>query len=114
MRYRDTKTGRLVSAATWRRSRAHGGTRFKREVLESKASKTAAPRTNSTARRGRKRAPAVGPAAPPRAEQGGAPSGGAGARFPGIITGPIPIEFLDYVDDFFESGWEADEVDEYA
>jgi len=30
-RYRDRKTGRFVSAATWRRSRAHGGSRFHRE-----------------------------------------------------------------------------------
>lgn len=30
IRYRDTRTGRAVSEATWRRSKAHGGTRYKR------------------------------------------------------------------------------------
>jgi hypothetical protein len=31
-RYRDTKTGRLVSKETWKRSRARGGKRYKRET----------------------------------------------------------------------------------
>lgn len=31
-RYRDSKTGRFVSHATWKRSKAHGGTRYKRVV----------------------------------------------------------------------------------
>jgi len=30
MRYRDTRTGRFVSKATWKRSRAHGGSRYRR------------------------------------------------------------------------------------
>jgi hypothetical protein len=30
-RYRDRESGRFVSKATWRRSRAHGGTKFRRE-----------------------------------------------------------------------------------
>ena|SRR5260221_13291263 len=29
-KYRDTKTGRFVSKGTWRRSHAHGGTRYRR------------------------------------------------------------------------------------
>lgn len=36
VRYRDTKTGRLVSKSTWTRSKAHGGTRYKRERREKK------------------------------------------------------------------------------
>lgn len=31
--YRDKKTGRFASKSTWKRSRTHGGTRFKREPL---------------------------------------------------------------------------------
>lgn len=34
VRFRDTKTGRFVSKSTWKRSRAHGGTRYKRERLK--------------------------------------------------------------------------------
>jgi len=30
MSYRDTHTGLFVSKATWKRSRAHGGTRYRR------------------------------------------------------------------------------------
>lgn len=30
MIYRDTETGKFVSKATWKRSRAHGGTRYRR------------------------------------------------------------------------------------
>jgi hypothetical protein len=30
-RYRDKQTGKFVSKATWKRSRAHGGSRFRRE-----------------------------------------------------------------------------------
>jgi hypothetical protein len=32
-RYRDRETGRFVSKATWQRSRAHHGSRFRREVI---------------------------------------------------------------------------------
>lgn len=31
--YRDKVTGRFVSRATWKRSKAHGGARFRRAVL---------------------------------------------------------------------------------
>jgi hypothetical protein len=31
-RYRNRLTGRFVSEKTWKRSRAHGGSRFRREV----------------------------------------------------------------------------------
>jgi hypothetical protein len=30
-RYRDRQTGKFASKATWKRSRAHGGSRFRRE-----------------------------------------------------------------------------------
>lgn len=33
-RYRDTKTKRFVSKATWARSKAQGGTRYKRERVK--------------------------------------------------------------------------------
>lgn len=36
VRYRDTKTKQFVSKATWARSKAHGGTRYKRESFEPK------------------------------------------------------------------------------
>jgi len=32
--YRDTKTGRRVKKDTWKRSRAHGGKRYKRERIK--------------------------------------------------------------------------------
>jgi hypothetical protein len=35
-RYRDTRTGRFASAVTWKRSKAHSGTRYKRERVTSK------------------------------------------------------------------------------
>lgn len=31
MKFRDKKTGRFVARATWKRSKAHGGTRYVRE-----------------------------------------------------------------------------------
>jgi hypothetical protein len=37
-RYRDRKTGRFVAKSTWKRSRARGGTRIKRET-QSRAGK---------------------------------------------------------------------------
>ena len=100
MRYRDTKTGKFVNAATWRRSRAHGGTRYKRVG-------------RAPARRRRTRAPAMSLAAPPQVEGGRAPGGGGGTRTAGIITGPIPAEFLEYGDDYFEGFEEFAEEDEY-
>lgn len=33
-RYRDRETGRFVSKATWQRSRAHGGTRYRRQSVK--------------------------------------------------------------------------------
>lgn len=33
VRYRDRQTGRWASLATWKRSKAHGGTRFVRQTL---------------------------------------------------------------------------------
>lgn len=91
MKYRDTKTGKFVSASTWRRSRAHGGHRYKRVrqiVPKAKLPSRGAPRQA-----------AVSPTAPPSFER---------------VTGPIPAEFLIADDDFFESGYESDEEDEYA
>ncbi len=32
-RYRDKDTGRFVSSATWNRSKAHGGVRYKQELV---------------------------------------------------------------------------------
>jgi len=55
-RYRDTKTGRLVSAAKWKRSKAHGETRYKRERAPGQKQKT----------RKKKR---KGPKAPPEPQQ---------------------------------------------
>ncbi len=91
MKYRDTKTGRFVSAATWRRSRTHGGTRYRR------LRQTVSKRTKKPGR-GAPRRSAVGPTAPPSS---------------GPITVQIPAEFLIAEDDFYESGYESDEEDEY-
>lgn len=77
MKYRDTKTGRYVNKTTWRRSRSHGGTRYKR----------VRPKPTIRARR------IVTPATPPQ---------------------EIPAEFLELGDDFFESGYESEEEEEYA
>lgn len=32
--YRDASTGRFVSGMTWKRSRSHGGTRYKRQSIK--------------------------------------------------------------------------------
>jgi len=40
-RYRDTKTGKLVSESTWKRSRAKGGKRYKRERSPSRRKSSA-------------------------------------------------------------------------
>ena len=85
-----------MSRATWRRSRSHGGTRFHAERV----------------RIVRPALPAVTPTAPPpiAAPGGGESLAGGAAR----ITGPIPAEFeLIEPDEFFESGYESDEEDEY-
>lgn len=37
--YRDTRTGKFASRSTWRRSRAHGGSRFVRKRIVSKVPK---------------------------------------------------------------------------
>ena len=39
MRYRDHQTGKFVSHATWKRSKARGGTRYRRERPEPKPKK---------------------------------------------------------------------------
>lgn len=88
MKYRDTKTGKFVSASTWRRSRAHGGTRYKR------------------VNRSRPKKSGVSPVAPPQLPRG--------YTTYETVSGPIPTEFLAADDDFFESGYESDEEDEYA
>jgi hypothetical protein len=36
-RYRDSKTGRFTSKATWQRSRAHGGKRYRRQSVKFQA-----------------------------------------------------------------------------
>lgn len=79
-RYRDTVTGRFVSAATWRRSHAHGGTRYKRQAI-------ARPQVAQ---------PTVRVTAPPSQT----PDTGGGS---GTITGPIiPTEFLTADNEMFE------------
>ena len=40
-RYRDTQTGRFASRDTWQRSKAHGGTRYKRQFFEPSPRETA-------------------------------------------------------------------------
>jgi hypothetical protein len=42
-RYRDTLTGRLASKQTWKRSKAQGGTRYKRESVGKKKKKKKVP-----------------------------------------------------------------------
>jgi hypothetical protein len=100
--YRDSDTGRFVSHATWRRSRSHEGTRYRREHVRVARPTHARPKPG----------PPVTPTAPPSiaAPGGGESLAGGAAR----ITGPIPAEFeLIEPDEFFESGYESDEEDEY-
>jgi len=102
MHYRDTKTGKFVSATTWKRSRAHGGSRYKRVRL--------------VTRSGSKARGAVRPATFPTdvvSPRDLAQVGSTGTiRVP--IGANIPQEFLEIdLDDYFEAGYEADEEDEY-
>jgi len=91
--YRDKDTGRFVSAGKWRRSRSHGGTRYARTKVPQGIH--------------RRQVPTVTPTAPPLPTPGGA--------FPTEVgAGRIPQEFLEAPDDFFESGYEAPEEEEYA
>lgn len=85
MHYRDTRTGRFVSAATWKRSRSHGGTRYKRVSPRKARRRTPQPKH-------------MAPAAPPGLQR---------------ETGAIPLKFLEAADEFFESGYESEEEDEY-
>src|SRR5215467_9743763 len=55
MRYRDRDTGKFVSYVTWKRSKAHGGTRFVRERPSAKVSRKPLPRLKT--RRGPKGIP---------------------------------------------------------
>jgi hypothetical protein len=57
--YRDYKTGKFVSKSTWKRSRAHGGTRYKRHRV-----RQVIPRKRPRL----KKPAAVRPAAPPMEE----------------------------------------------
>jgi hypothetical protein len=47
-RYRDRKTGRFVKQATWRRSKAHGGSRFVRSRIVIKAARKPSARKQPT------------------------------------------------------------------
>jgi hypothetical protein len=47
-RYRDRKTGRFVKQATWRRSKAHGGSRFVRSRIVIKAARKPSARIEPT------------------------------------------------------------------
>lgn len=42
-RYRDRQTGRFVSKSTWTRSKAHDGTRYKREYAKPEPTKLPPP-----------------------------------------------------------------------
>jgi hypothetical protein len=42
-RYRNSDTGRFVSASTWKRSKAQGGTRYKRTTIKVKTRKKKKP-----------------------------------------------------------------------
>lgn len=42
--YRNTKTGRFAKRSAWKRSKAHGGTRFKRQSVTKRAKITQAER----------------------------------------------------------------------
>ena len=91
--YRDSDTGRFVTAATWRRSRSHGGTRYRRHSV----------RTGPKRGRRGKRAPippTVGPAVTPGLQP--------------LERPIIPAEFLQAADDYFDSGYESDEEEEYT
>jgi len=104
MRVRDTKTGRFASATTWKRSRAHGGTRYRRIAV----------RTGTRKRAGYQRT--VRPATFPTETQIFKDMTGGGlVRGPDGKVQDVPQEFLDedYYDEYFEAGYEADEEDEY-
>lgn len=58
IRYYDQKTGKRVSKATWKRSKAHGGTRYVRRSSKS------GEKRNATG--GRKKRPVVTPSQAPR------------------------------------------------
>jgi hypothetical protein len=98
--YRDSDNGRFVSRATWRRSRSHSGEQYKRERVRIGQPHATSPR------------PKVTPTAPPRAGAAGGLGGATGAAAPAPI---YPAEFLDLVepDEYFDSGYESDEEDEY-
>lgn len=91
VRHRDTETGRFVSATKWRQSRSHGGTRYKRVSIP-------VPHPHVAGRK-----PPVTPTAPP--------SGGGISEPP---TGREPAGPGIDLDDYFESGYEAPEEEEYA
>jgi hypothetical protein len=95
--YRDIKTQRFASRATWTRSRAHGGTRYKR--------------TRISVSRKRPPKPATRPATRPT-PQGERVPVAAGVAVQ-TATGQIPQEFLDYdMDDYFYE-FDGDEDSEY-
>jgi len=93
--YRDSLTGRFVSPSKWKRSKAQGGKRFKRE------------RINITTRKTISRTPAIVSGIPIGATTGGI-SGPGGSR---VVFAPVDV--VPDTEDFFESGFEADEEDEY-
>jgi hypothetical protein len=86
--YRDKRTGRFASAKSWRRSHGRSG-RYARQTVHREPRRAA-------------KAPV---AAPPLAGTGGVSTYNA--------TG-VPVEFLEVAEEFFESGYEAPEEEEYA
>lgn len=41
--YRDGNTGRFVAKSTWKRSKSHGGSRYKRETIQHKKEREITP-----------------------------------------------------------------------
>ena len=99
MKYRDTKTGRFVSAATWKRSRAHGGRRYRR-IAGSRQKRMGTVRL------------AALPSNIVSSTELAVP--GSTGKIRVKLDQKIPREFLEIdLEDYFEAGYEADEEDEY-
>lgn len=92
--YRDRKTGRIVSKATWRRSRARGGKRY------------VAQRIGLPKRKAAKRKPHTRPRAPQGAAPPPVPAPGAP---PPRVPPPEPEAELEEFDLDFDSEGDSDE-----
>jgi hypothetical protein len=94
--YRDSLTGRFVSPLKWKRSHAQGGKRYKRERIRTVHRKT----TQSSS--------ILGVAAIPTGVETGKVPISTGSHV--VLT---PVDIVPQDEEFFESGFEADEEDEY-